>query len=46
MIGKFGTENKDIYIGKSYFLNKTIQLWNQQPANAFGTVSCKTSNFR
>jgi hypothetical protein len=24
----------------------TIQLWNQLPADALGTVSCKPSNFR
>jgi hypothetical protein len=23
-----------------------IQLWNQLPANALGTLSCKPSNFR
>jgi hypothetical protein len=33
-------------IGKYSFLNRTIQLWNQQPAVALGTLSCKSSNFR
>jgi hypothetical protein len=33
-------------IGKYSFLNRTIQLWNQLPADALGTLSCKPSNFR
>jgi hypothetical protein len=33
-------------IGKYSFVNRTIQLWNQLPADALGTVSCKSSNFR
>jgi hypothetical protein len=33
-------------IGKYSFVNRTIQLWNQLPADALGTVSCKPSNFR
>jgi hypothetical protein len=33
-------------IGKYSFLNRTIQLWNQLPADALGTLSCKQSNFR
>jgi hypothetical protein len=28
------------------FLNKTIQLWNQLPADALGTLSYRPSNFR
>jgi hypothetical protein len=33
-------------IGKYSFKNRTLQLWNQLPADAFGAVSCKPSNFR
>jgi hypothetical protein len=32
-------------IGNS-FLNRTIQLWNQLPADVLGNLSCKPSNFR
>jgi hypothetical protein len=28
-------------IGKYSFVNRTIQLWNQLPADALGTLSCK-----
>jgi hypothetical protein len=33
-------------IGKYSFLNRTIQLWNQSPEDALGTLSCKPSNFK
>jgi hypothetical protein len=33
-------------IGKYSFVNRTIQLWNQLPADVLGTLSCKLSNFR
>jgi hypothetical protein len=33
-------------IEKYSFVNRTIQLWNQLPTNASGTLSCKPSNFR
>jgi hypothetical protein len=33
-------------IGKYSFINRTIQLWNQLPAGALGTLSCKPINFR
>jgi hypothetical protein len=33
-------------IGKYSFVNRTIQLWNQLPADVLGTVSCKPINFR
>jgi hypothetical protein len=33
-------------IGTYSFVNRTIQLWNQLPADASGTLSCKPSNFR
>jgi hypothetical protein len=33
-------------IGKYSFANRAIQLWNQLPADALGTLSCRPSNFR
>jgi hypothetical protein len=33
-------------VGKLFFVNRTIQLWNQLPADALGTLSCKPRNFR
>jgi hypothetical protein len=33
-------------IGKYSFVNKTIQVWNQLPADVLGTLSCKPSTFR
>jgi hypothetical protein len=33
-------------IGKYSFVNRTIQLWNQLPADVLGNLSCKPSNFR
>jgi hypothetical protein len=33
-------------IGKYSFVNRAIQRWNQVPADALGTLSCKPSNFR
>ncbi|PNF38203.1 hypothetical protein B7P43_G13462 [Cryptotermes secundus] len=33
-------------IVKYSFVNRTIQLWNQLPADALGILSCKPSNFR
>jgi hypothetical protein len=40
-IGKLKTD-----IGKYSFVNRTIQVWNQLPAEVLGTLSCKPSNFR
>jgi hypothetical protein len=37
-------QNRDI--GKYSSVNRTIQLWNQLPADALGTLSYKSSNFR
>jgi hypothetical protein len=37
-------QRKDI--GKYFFENRTIQLWNQLPEEALGTLSCKPSSFR
>jgi hypothetical protein len=31
-------------IGKYSFVNRTIQLWNQLPADVFGAHSCKPSD--
>jgi hypothetical protein len=45
MARKLGVENNR-HIRKYSFVNKTIQLWNQLPADALGTLSCKPSNFR
>jgi hypothetical protein len=33
-------------IGIYSFVNRTIQLWNQLPADALWTLFCKSSNFR
>jgi hypothetical protein len=33
-------------IGKYSFVNRTIQLWNQLPEDALGTLSCKPSSFK
>jgi hypothetical protein len=33
-------------IGKYSSVNRTIQLWNQLPEDALGTLSCKPSSFR
>jgi hypothetical protein len=33
-------------IGKYSFVNRTIQLWNQLPADTLGTLSYKSRNFR
>jgi hypothetical protein len=33
-------------MGKYSFANRTIQLWNQLPADALGALSCKPSGFR
>jgi hypothetical protein len=41
-----GSKKHKRHIGKYSFVNRTIQLWNQLPAVALGTFSCKPSNFR
>jgi len=33
-------------IGKYFFVNRTIRLWNRLPAEILGTLPCKTSAFR
>jgi hypothetical protein len=36
-----------ILTGRKYSsVNRTIQLWNQLPADALGTLSCKPRKFR
>jgi hypothetical protein len=39
MKGKLEAENKR-HVRKYSVVNRTIQLWNQLPANALGTLSC------
>ncbi|PNF20639.1 hypothetical protein B7P43_G04218 [Cryptotermes secundus] len=43
---KFRSRKQRSDIGKYSFVNRTIQIWNQLPADALGTLSCKPSNFR
>jgi hypothetical protein len=43
---KIRSRKKRTDIGKYSFVNRTIQLWNQLPADALRTVSCKPSDFR
>jgi hypothetical protein len=43
---KIRSRKQKIDIGISSFVNRTIQLWNQLPADALGTLSYKSSNFR
>jgi len=33
-------------IGKYYFVNRTIQLWNQLPEEILGTLPCKPNTFK
>jgi hypothetical protein len=45
MIGKLGAGSKR-YIGKYSFVDRTVHLWNQLPADNLGTLTCKSSKFR
>jgi hypothetical protein len=45
MIEKLETESNR-HIGKYFFVNRTIELWNQLPADVLRNLSCKPSNFR
>jgi hypothetical protein len=45
MIGTLEAESES-YIRKYSFVNRTILLWNQLPADVLGTLSWKPSNFR
>ena len=44
--GKLGTGSKKTDIGKYSFVNKNIENWNQLPAEALGTFTCKPKIFR
>jgi hypothetical protein len=46
MIGELGGRKQRTDIGKYSFVDRTTQLWNQLPAYALGTLSCKPSYFR
>jgi hypothetical protein len=43
---KIGSRKQKTDIRKYSFVNRTIQLWNQLLADAFGTLSYKSSNFK
>jgi hypothetical protein len=43
---KIRSRKQRIDIGKYSFVNRTPRLWKHLPADAFGTPSCKPSNFR
>jgi hypothetical protein len=45
-IRKIRSRKQRTDIGKYSFVNRTIQLWNQLPADVSGTLSCKPSAFR
>jgi hypothetical protein len=45
MRGKLGAEKQKRDVGIYSFVNRTIQLWNQLPAEASGTLSCTPSDF-
>jgi hypothetical protein len=44
--GNIRSRKQKTDIGKYSFGNRTIQPWNQLPADVLGTLSCKPSNFR
>jgi hypothetical protein len=44
-IGKLGQGNKKTDIGKYSFVNRTIKLWNNLPAEALVTFPCKPQIF-
>jgi hypothetical protein len=43
--GKTRNRKQKTDVRKCSFVNRTIQLWNELPADALGTLSCKPSNF-
>jgi hypothetical protein len=43
---KIRSRKQNTDVGKYSFVNRTIQLWNQLPADVLGTLSYKSSNFR
>jgi hypothetical protein len=46
MIGKLGAESNGQISEIYFFVNRTIQLWNQLLPEALGTVSYKPSNLK
>jgi hypothetical protein len=46
MIGKLGAGSKGQISEENCFENRTIQLWNQVPTDALGTLSYKPNYFR
>jgi len=45
-ITNLGPEHKRTDISKYRFVNRTIRLWTQLPAEALATFSCKSRVFR
>jgi len=43
---KIRSRRQRMDIGKYYFINRTIQHWNQLPAEVLGTVPCKPVTFK
>jgi hypothetical protein len=43
---KIRSRKQKTHVRKYFFVNRTIQLWIQLPADALGTPSCEPSNFR
>jgi hypothetical protein len=43
---KIRSRKQRTHIGKYSFVNRTIKLWNNQPAEALGTFPCKPHIFR
>jgi hypothetical protein len=43
---KIRSRKQQTDVGKYSFVNRTIEVWNQLPADALGTLSCKPSNFK
>jgi hypothetical protein len=46
LIGIIRSKKQETDVGKYPIINRTIQFWNQLPADALRTLSCKPSNFR
>jgi hypothetical protein len=45
-VGKFRDNKQRTDIGNYSFVNRTTKNWNQLPAEALGTFSCKPKIFR
>jgi hypothetical protein len=39
-------DHLSVIVDTNPFVNRTVQLWNQLPADVLETLSCKPSNFR